>query len=226
MNRKILIAASLVLGTAYSFACGGGGDEGKGATMPTSSATMTAPTMSATDTAAAMPTATDTASAAMTATAEPPKPKSLYDRLGGKDAITKVTDDLFANIKDDKRINKFFAPVLKDKKKTETLRTNVIDFMCKATGGDCEYKGKDMKESHKTMKVKDADFDAFVEDLNKALDKNGVGATEKDELGKALEGLRADIVTVQAKPAAAAGSAKAGGTAKPAGTAAAPKASK
>ena len=223
MNRKILIAATLVLGTAYSFACGGGGGDDKGATMPTSSATMTAPTMSATDTAAAMPTASDTASAAMTATAEPPKPKSLYDRLGGKDAIAKVTDDMFANIKDDKRINKFFGAVLKDKKKTETLRANIIDFMCKATGGDCEYKGKDMKESHKTMKVKDADFDAFVEDLNKALDKNGVGATEKDELGKALEGLRADIVTVQAKPAA---SAKAAGTAKPAGTAAAPKASK
>ncbi len=216
MNRKILIAAALVLGTAYSFACGGDDATKNTNTMPTSSATVTAPPV---DTGSAAPTATETASAAPTVTAEPPKPKSLFERLGGKDAISKVVDDFFAIVKDDKRINKHFAAVLKDKKKTETLRDNVIAFISKTAGGDAEYKGKDMKEAHKNMKLKDADFDAFVEDLVKALDKNSVGQTEKDELGKALADMKADIVAPAPAP-------KGATTAKPAGTAAAPKASK
>ena len=218
MSRKILIAAALVLGTAYSFVGCGGDDATKNTnTMPTSTATMTAPTETAT--ATATPTATETASASVTA--EAPKPKSLFERLGGKAAIEKVTDDFLAIVKDDKRINKFFAATVKDKKKLEALRNSVVDFMCKATGGDCEYKGKDMKEAHKNMKIKDADFDAFVEDLTKALDKNSVGQTEKDELLGALGGMKADIVTVAAKPAAST-TAKAAAS----GTTAAPKSSK
>ena len=35
--------------------------------------------------------------------------KSLYDRLGGKDAITAVVDDFVGNVAADKRINGFFA---------------------------------------------------------------------------------------------------------------------
>jgi len=201
MNRKLLIVATLVLGTGYAFACGGGG-EGTGPTVPTTSAT---PTMTAmpTDTTTATTTATDTGTATASATTPPPAPKSLYERLGGKDAIAKVTDDFFGIVKDDKRINHFFTAILKDKKKTETLRQNVIDFIAKAAGcTDCDYKGKDMKTSHAKLKIKDADFDAFMEDLNKALDKNGVGQTEKDDVNTAMQGLRGDIVTVAAKPAA------------------------
>jgi hemoglobin len=210
MNRTFLIATALVLGTAWSFACGGGGNETNTNTMPTTTAT---PTMTATDTATAMPTASDTTTATASATTPPPPPKSLFERLGGKDAIGKVTDDFLAIVKDDKRINKFFAAALKDKKKGEALRGSVIDFLCKTTGGDCEYKGKDMKTAHAKMKIKDADFDAFMEDLNKALDKNGVGQTEKDEVNTALQGMRADIVTVATKPAAPA---KASASAAPA----------
>lgn len=200
MNRKILIAAALVLGTSYSFACGGDDATKNTNTMPTSTATMSAPPVDTTPAPTA--SADDTASAAPTVSAEPPKPKSLFERLGGKDAIAKVVDDFFAVVKDDKRINKHFAAILKDKKKSEALRENVIAFISKATGGDAEYKGKDMKEAHKNMKLKDADFDAFVEDLGKALDKNSVGATEKDELNAALKGMHDDIVAPAPAPKA------------------------
>jgi len=51
------------------------------------------------------------------------KPKTLFERLGGKAAIEKVVDDFLAVVKDDKRINKFFATTFKDKKKAEGART-------------------------------------------------------------------------------------------------------
>lgn len=193
MNRKILIAIALVASTAY-VACGGGGEEGKGAASPADSATVAAtptPAPTPTETAAPAPSPSPVVSA------EPPKPKSLYERLGGKDAIAKVVDGSIKNISEDKRINKFFTKTLKDPKKSEALRTNLIDQICQATGGPCEYKGKDMKTAHKGMKIKEADFTAFVEDVQKALETAGVGKTEQDELLGALAPMKADIVEEQ-----------------------------
>ena len=201
MNRKILIAAAVALGSVYSFACGGSNDTGNTNTTPTNSATMTAPTMTATDTA--MPSTTDTGSAmATTSATEAPKPKTLYERLGGKDGVAKVVDDFLAIVKDDKRINHFFAKVVADKsgKKMDALKASINDFVCKATDGGCDYKGKDMKEAHKGMKVKDADFDAFMEDFGKALDKENVDASAKSDLVNAMNGMKADIVAAGPAP--------------------------
>jgi hemoglobin len=115
---------------------------------------------------------------------------SLYDRLGGKDAITKVVEEFVANVSADQRINAFF-------KNTDAVRlkTMLVDQICEATGGPCKYTGKDMKSLHAGMGVKDADFDALVEDLKKALDKFEVPEKEQGELLGALGPMRADIVT-------------------------------
>ncbi len=122
------------------------------------------------------------------------KQKSLYSRLGGKKAITAVVDQFVTNVAGDARINKFFADTVKDPKRVEKLKTNLVDQICNATGGPCKYKGKDMKTAHKGMGISDADFNALVEDLVAALDKFNVGATEKNELLGALGGLKPQIV--------------------------------
>jgi hemoglobin len=218
--RKILIAVALFASTSY-VACGGGGEEAKPPVTPTvdSASAMPAPT----PTPSAEPAMSAAPSASVTASAEPPKPKSLFDRLGGKDAIAKVVDAALKNITEDKRINKFFAKTVKDPKKVDALKANLVDQICQATGGPCEYKGKDMKTAHKGMKIKEADFQAFVEDVTKALDSAGVGATEKQELLDALGGMKGDIVEEQpGKGKTGAGAPAGSGSAKPAGSAAKP----
>ena len=126
---------------------------------------------------------------------EVPAPKSLYDRLGGKDAITAVVKEFIGNVVADKRINKFFA-----KADAAKLQTMLVDQVCQATGGPCKYSGKDMKTAHAGMKIKEADFNALVEDLVKALDKFKVPKKEKEELLGALGGMKGDIVESPAKP--------------------------
>ncbi len=116
--------------------------------------------------------------------------KSLYDRLGGKDAITAVVEDFVGNVAADKRINTFFANA-----DIPGLKQKLVDQICEATGGPCKYAGKDMKTAHAGMGVKDADFGALVEDLVKSLDKFKVPQKEKDELLGALGGMKGDIVT-------------------------------
>jgi hemoglobin len=122
------------------------------------------------------------------------KQKSLYSRLGGKKAISAVVDQFIANVVADNRINSFFADTAKDPKRVAKLKKNLVDQICQASGGPCKYKGMDMKTAHKGMGVSEADFNALVEDLVKALDHFNVGATEKNELLGALGPMKGDIV--------------------------------
>ena len=115
--------------------------------------------------------------------------KSLYERLGGKDAITAVVDDFVANVAADKRINGFFA-----KADVPRLKKNLVDQICQATGGPCTYTGKDMRTAHKGMGITDADFNALVEDLQKSLNKFKVPEKEQGELLGALGALKPQIV--------------------------------
>src|SRR5262245_6817369 len=117
------------------------------------------------------------------------QPKSLYERLGGKEAISAVVDDFAQNVLGDARINKKFA-----KSDPARLLANLKDFVCFATGGPCRYTGLTMKESHKNMGTTAGEFGALVEDLVKTLNKFGVKEAEQKELLTALAGLRNDIV--------------------------------
>jgi hemoglobin len=122
------------------------------------------------------------------------KEKSLYDRLGKKKAITAVVDQFVANLAADNRINSFFAATASDPKRLSAFKAKLVDQICQATGGPCKYTGKNMKAAHMGMGVSSADFTALVEDLVKARDKFSVGETEKNELLRALGGMKSDIV--------------------------------
>jgi hemoglobin len=119
----------------------------------------------------------------------PTQQKSLYERLGGKDAITAVVDDFVANVAADNRINKFFA-----KTNIANLKRNLVDQICQATGGPCTYSGRDMRTAHKGLGISDAEFNALVEDLQKSFNKFKVPDKEQGELLSILGSLKPQIV--------------------------------
>jgi hemoglobin len=123
------------------------------------------------------------------AAADGAKGKSLYDRLGGKGAITAVVDTFVGNVGGDKRINGYFATTDIPK-----LKMHLVNQICEATGGPCTYTGRTMKQTHAGMGVDEAAFNALVEDLVKALDHHKVGKAEKDELLGILGPMKSDIV--------------------------------
>lgn len=126
-----------------------------------------------------------------TTTGEESAEKSLYDRLGGKEAISAVVDAFVANVAADDRINMFF-----EKTDIPHLKQMLVDQICGATGGPCEYTGKDMKTVHTGMNITEEQWNATVEDLVKALDGAGVQQKEKEELLGALGGMKGDIVGI------------------------------
>ena len=129
-----------------------------------------------------------------TTTAGFAKEKSLYDRLGGKKAITAVVDEFVGRVAADNRINGFFKATASEPARIAAFKAKLVDQICQASGGPCKYTGKDMKTAHAGMGVGDGDFNALVEDLVGALDKFKVGSKEKDDLLGALGPMKADIV--------------------------------
>src|SRR5207249_10287287 len=115
--------------------------------------------------------------------------KSLYERLGGKPAITAVVDDFVGRVAADTRINGKFATA-----NIPRLKTMLVDQICQASGGPCTYTGRDMKTAHAGMGISGEEFDALVGDLVATLHKFKVGEREKNELLAALGPMKKDIV--------------------------------
>ena len=126
-----------------------------------------------------------------TASSAPATP-TLYQRLGGREAIKQVVDDFVANLAADPRVNARFKGL--DAAKMAKLQTDLADQICDVTGGPCAYLGRDMKTVHAGMNITEAEWNATVEDLVKTLNKFKVGAKEQQELLGALGGMKKDIV--------------------------------
>ena len=117
---------------------------------------------------------------------------SLYKRLGGREGIALVVDAFWNNLVADPRTSARFKAV--PAANVGRVKSNMADQICDATGGPCSYLGKDMKTVHAGMKVTDAEWNATVENLVKALDAQKVGEKEKQELLALLGPMKNDIV--------------------------------
>jgi len=118
--------------------------------------------------------------------------KSLYDRLGGGDAITALTESWVARVGGDDRANGKFV-----RTDIERLKKEVVDQLCEATGGPCTYTGRSMVETHAGMKVTAGEFEVVMQHLDATLDELNVPKTEQDELVDLLRPMRDDIVEVE-----------------------------
>ena len=114
---------------------------------------------------------------------------TLYERLGGQEAIVAVVDDFIANVAADDRINGFFA-----NSDIPKLKANLVDQVCEASGGPCTYTGKDMKSAHAGMQITEEQFNAMGEDMLKTLETFQVPERETDELMTLLGSMQGDIV--------------------------------
>lgn len=124
----------------------------------------------------------------------PNSTKSLYERLGGQPAIVAVTNGLVDRILADTRINKWFAHASSSPENTAAYKAKLASFLCKSTGGPCEYTGADMTTVHKGRGVTDDAFSAVAEDLSKQLDQLKVPEKEKREVMALVGSLKSSIV--------------------------------
>jgi len=118
--------------------------------------------------------------------------RTLYDRLGGYDAVSAVVNNLLPRLMADPLLGRFWQNRGDDGIARE--KQLLVDFLCASAGGPIYYTGRDMKLSHKGMRISDADWQAFLGHLNATLDAFPVPAQERAEVLAFIDSTKADIV--------------------------------
>ncbi len=118
--------------------------------------------------------------------------KSLYERLGGYDAISAVVNNLLPRLKADQRLGRFWQNRGADG--VEREKQLLIDFICSSAGGPLYYTGRDMATSHRGMDISESDWKSFIGHLNATLDEFQVPELEKSQVVGFIESTKAEIV--------------------------------
>ena len=116
---------------------------------------------------------------------------SLYERLGGEEKIRAIATDALDNHLSNKTISVRYQG--SDREKVIQV---VTEFICAGTGGPQEYTGKDMLTTHRGMNINETEYLAVVDDIMAALDSNGIGEREKQEMLMIAYSLKGDILHV------------------------------
>ncbi len=120
--------------------------------------------------------------------------KTLYERLGGYDAIAAVTKDLMVRIKADPQLGRFYKYRGDDGIQREEQL--LVDFLCSSGGGPIYYTGRDMKTLHIGMKLSESDWSALLGNLNDTLEAFQVPQAERDDVVAFIQSTKTDIVEV------------------------------
>lgn len=118
--------------------------------------------------------------------------ESLYNRLGGYDAIATFATKLVGQAKQDEQLGRFWQNRPEDSVNRELQL--LINYLVRETGGQMYYSGRDMENSHKGMGITEADWARFVEITGSVAGELGVGPTEGGEVMAFLNSLKADIL--------------------------------
>lgn len=114
---------------------------------------------------------------------------TLYEKLGGEEAIAKVVDYFYDLVLQDDTVNYFFKNT--DMEKQRRHQTKFISF---ALGGPNQYTGGSMAKVHEGMDLQPAHFDAIVTHLREALAHFGVKEEDIQQALVKVETLRSDIL--------------------------------
>lgn len=122
--------------------------------------------------------------------APPTQSPTLYARLGGEPVVKRVVDETIDRSATDPRTKRSFDGV-----KLAHVKEKIVEQICSLAGGGCTYTGDPMDKVHKGLKNTEAEMHLLVQFLRDALDRNGVGTAEKNELLRILAPMKRDIVT-------------------------------
>lgn len=125
---------------------------------------------------------------------------SLYDRLGGLAPISVVVSDFIDALVIDDVLNA--NPAIDTARKNVPapyLKYHVTAMVCQASGGDCQYQGRTMKEAHAHLNITEKEWDRMVVIFKEILAKHNVPAAETQELLDIVDSTKADIVVQAGK---------------------------
>jgi len=117
---------------------------------------------------------------------------TLYERLGRRAGITRITRQLMKN--------HLANPLVKQRyERSEDLarvERRAIEFFCAGTGGPETYSGQNMLATHRGMNISEQEFIAVIDDAMSALETCGIEPSTRNEVLGVLWSLKPEVIRV------------------------------
>lgn len=121
--------------------------------------------------------------------ATPLSDKATFEAFKGREGLSRIAADTVDRSMADPRIKDIFATT-----DVPRLKRTLTEQFCYVLGGGCDYSGRDMATAHKDMGVTNKHFNALVENLQWAMDKEGVPFSVQNKLLAKLAPMQRGVV--------------------------------
>jgi hemoglobin len=130
--------------------------------------------------------------------------KTLYQRLGGYDAIAKTVDAFLPHLlAADPKIQAMVSGLAEASRMRN--RQMIVDQICMLTGGPCVFVGRPNEVSHQGLEITQELWDKSQKALADTLDELKVKDPDKSELLAVIDALKVDIIQKPKPPTAGRG---------------------
>lgn len=134
-------------------------------------------------------------SVAIDSSAENPAPAHpellpVFKQFGEEAGLIKLMDVFMEKLLADPRMRPFF-----ENSDQAKVKKHLIEQFCVILGGPCTYSGRDMKSVHANLAINRANFNALVEDLQWAMNKQGIPFRAQNQLLAKLAPMHREIET-------------------------------
>lgn len=117
---------------------------------------------------------------------------TLYERLGRRDGITRISRQLIRNHLANPLVSQRYSQITD----MDRIERHVIDFFCAGSGGPETYGGKDLVSTHRGMNVNEQEFVAVLDDAMAALETCEVPAPVRGEVLAILWSMKGEVVRI------------------------------
>jgi hemoglobin len=117
---------------------------------------------------------------------------SLYERLGQREGITRITRNIIEN----HLSNPLIKTRYENSDNMARVEQRVVEFFCAGAGGPESYSGKDMRATHRGMNINEQEFVTVLDDVMAALESNGIEPGTRNEVLGILWSLKGEVVRV------------------------------
>lgn len=119
-----------------------------------------------------------------------PDLRPVLEDFGGEPGLTSLMDTFMEIMLENPQLRPFFVNVNQDR-----VKRQLVEQFCVILGGDCTYTGRNMLDSHARLDIDRADFNALVEDLQIAMNRQGIPFRSQNKLLAELAPMHREIIT-------------------------------
>lgn len=120
--------------------------------------------------------------------------QTLYDRLGRKEGIRRLVDDIVTAHMENPIIKARFLPYAEQPARLATVKKHLCQFMASGTGGPDHYEGKSMPEAHRGMNISEKEYVAAIDDILGVMHDHALGERTRNDVLAILYSLKEEII--------------------------------